>query len=92
MAGGGVALPRDAVVVDARGAGPPPRWSDRRRCPPWRVNSLENVVPENLPRPSPQRRFNSVTAAGGGPALPPADAGDAFLARRSSGGMGCFSL
>jgi hypothetical protein len=98
MADGGMALAPDAVaaasraddggvVVDARGAGPPPRWSDRRRCPPWRGNTLENVVPENLPRPSPQRRFNSVTAAGGGPALAP----DAFLARRSSG-MGCFSL
>ncbi|GJN15292.1 hypothetical protein PR202_gb02190 [Eleusine coracana subsp. coracana] len=84
--GGGVV----AVAVDARRAGPP-RWSDRRRCPAWQANSLESFVPENLPRPSPQRRFNSVTAAGAeeAPALAP-DAVMPFLARRS--GMGCFSL
>ncbi|XP_011082244.1 uncharacterized protein LOC105165067 [Sesamum indicum] len=28
------------------------RWSDRRACQPWRPNSLETIVPENLPRPS----------------------------------------
>ncbi|GJM96223.1 hypothetical protein PR202_ga13039 [Eleusine coracana subsp. coracana] len=75
-----------AVAVDARRAGPP-RWSDRRRCPAWQANSLESFVPENLPRPSAQRRFNSVTAEA--PALAP-DAVTPFLARRS--GMGCFSL
>lgn len=33
------------------------RWSDKiRKCPPWRANSLENVMPENLPRPSDRRR------------------------------------
>jgi len=58
--GGDVAAsttPRDAAVVVA------PRWSDRRECPPWRANSLENIVPENLPRPSARRRFNSVKRA-----------------------------
>ncbi|TVU20239.1 hypothetical protein EJB05_36439 [Eragrostis curvula] len=100
--GGGAgmaALARDAVAssradgavvaVDARGG--PARWSDRRRCPPWRANSLESFVPENLPRPSAQRRFNSVTAAAErtAPALSPESVAP-FLARRS--GMGCFSL
>ncbi|KAK9698022.1 hypothetical protein RND81_08G077500 [Saponaria officinalis] len=28
------------------------RWSDKRLCPPWHINSLETIVPENLPRPS----------------------------------------
>ena len=60
LARGGAAVPRtagdDAVAVDARA---PPRWSDRRECPAWRANSLENIVPENLPRPSARRGFNS---------------------------------
>ncbi|CAD6271115.1 unnamed protein product [Miscanthus lutarioriparius] len=65
--GGDVAsssMPRDTAVlaVDARPAAAP-RWSDRRECPPWRANSLENIVPENLPRPSARRRFNSVKRA-----------------------------
>ena len=33
-----------------------PRWSDKRMCPPWNLNSLETIVPENLPRPSARRR------------------------------------
>ncbi|XP_057501922.1 protein CHLOROPLAST VESICULATION [Actinidia eriantha] len=36
------------------------RWSDKRACPPWRLNSLETIVPENLPRPSFHRRWESV--------------------------------
>ncbi|XP_050215905.1 protein CHLOROPLAST VESICULATION isoform X2 [Mercurialis annua] len=35
------------------------RWSDRRTCPPWRLNSLETIVPENLPRPSARRRWEA---------------------------------
>ncbi|KAH7686609.1 hypothetical protein IHE45_04G116600 [Dioscorea alata] len=44
------------------------KWSDQRRCPPWHVNSLETIVPENLPRPSIRQRsdgrasFSSQTA------------------------------
>uniref|UniRef100_A0A0E0E6S1 Uncharacterized protein n=1 Tax=Oryza meridionalis TaxID=40149 RepID=A0A0E0E6S1_9ORYZ len=41
----------------------PARWSDRWQCLSWRANSLENIVPENLPRLSAHRRFNSITAA-----------------------------
>ncbi|XP_022756508.1 uncharacterized protein LOC111304243 [Durio zibethinus] len=36
------------------------RWSDKRMCPPWRVNSLETIVPENLPRPSAHRRWEAI--------------------------------
>ncbi|CAN8284275.1 unnamed protein product [Cochlearia groenlandica] len=36
---------------------PPRRWSDKRACPPWLQNSLETIVPENLPRPSSHRRL-----------------------------------
>ncbi|CAN6832935.1 unnamed protein product [Brassica oleracea] len=35
----------------------PRRWSDKRACPPWLQNSLETIVPENLPRPSSRRRL-----------------------------------
>ncbi|XP_074313351.1 protein CHLOROPLAST VESICULATION isoform X2 [Silene latifolia] len=28
------------------------RWSEKRICPPWHINSLETIVPENLPRRS----------------------------------------
>ncbi|XP_022138227.1 uncharacterized protein LOC111009442 isoform X2 [Momordica charantia] len=37
------------------------RWSDKRKCAPWRANSLENIVPENLPRPSQRRKWETVT-------------------------------
>jgi hypothetical protein len=83
--------PHEAALVRAQA---PARWSDRRQCPPWRANSLENVVPENLPRPAPRRRPNGVAAADKAPAPAPAASPDAvlpFLALRS-GGMGCFSL
>ena len=36
------------------------RWSDKRMCPPWQLNSLETIVPENLPRPSARRRWEAV--------------------------------
>ena len=90
LARGGAAVPRtagdDAVAVDARA---PPRRSDRRECQPWRANSLENIVPENLPRPSERRGFNSIRAPDRAPALAP-DPVAPFLAPHS--GLGCFSL
>uniref|UniRef100_A0A7N0TA31 Uncharacterized protein n=1 Tax=Kalanchoe fedtschenkoi TaxID=63787 RepID=A0A7N0TA31_KALFE len=36
------------------------KWSDKRTCPAWQVNSLETIVPENLPRPSAKRRWEIV--------------------------------
>ncbi|WVZ99678.1 hypothetical protein U9M48_044941 [Paspalum notatum var. saurae] len=93
-AGGGVAAAaastppaHGAVAVDAAAA---PRWSDRRECPPWRANSLENIVPENLPRPSARRRFNSIKTPKRGPAVGP-QAVAPFLALRP-GMDDCFSL
>uniref|UniRef100_A0ACD5TDB6 Uncharacterized protein n=1 Tax=Avena sativa TaxID=4498 RepID=A0ACD5TDB6_AVESA len=84
------AAPHEAALVRVQAAA---RWSDRRQCPPWHANSLENVVPENLPRPAPRRRFNGVAGADKAPPAPAAspDAVAPFLALRS-GGMGCFSL
>ncbi|KAL2543862.1 hypothetical protein Fot_13095 [Forsythia ovata] len=45
------------------------RWSDRGRCQPWRQNSLETIVPENLPRPSARRRWETVEFAETAPVL-----------------------
>lgn len=33
------------------------RWSDKRACPPWSINSFELNVPENLPRPRSHRKW-----------------------------------
>ena len=85
--GGAVAVPVDVALGAARSKAPPPRWSDRRQCPPWRANSLENIVPENLPRPSAPRRFDSVSASAAAPDL---GAPPSFLGQLP--GTGCFSL
>ncbi|CAN6336736.1 unnamed protein product [Urochloa humidicola] len=68
----------------------PPRWSDRRQCPAWRANSLENVVPENLPRAPARRRFNSVSFSAAALAPAPDLVAPPSLAPRP--GTGCFSL
>ncbi|KAI3683931.1 hypothetical protein L1987_84446 [Smallanthus sonchifolius] len=36
------------------------RWSNKRICPAWQLNSLETIVPEDLPRPSFKRRWEAV--------------------------------
>ncbi|KAM3378799.1 hypothetical protein P3S68_011212 [Capsicum galapagoense] len=36
------------------------KWSEKRSCPPWNGNSLETIVPENLPRPVTRRRWETV--------------------------------
>ncbi|KAG8375494.1 hypothetical protein BUALT_Bualt10G0105700 [Buddleja alternifolia] len=56
------------------------RWSDKRACQPWRVNSLETIVPENLPRPSARRRWE---ATGFSEAAPPVKAVAKSGAKRS---------
>ncbi|CAL4894980.1 unnamed protein product [Urochloa decumbens] len=69
----------------------PPRWSDRiRKCPPWRANSLENVVPDNLPRAPARGRFSSVSISDAAVAPAP----DLVLAPSMAPrpGTGCFSL
>ncbi|KAH6783727.1 hypothetical protein C2S52_008686 [Perilla frutescens var. hirtella] len=66
-----------AVIIRA------PRWSDKRACLPWRINSLETIVPENLPRPSARRRWG---ATGFSETAPP------VKVVVKSGAKGCFSL
>ncbi|XP_051137802.1 protein CHLOROPLAST VESICULATION [Andrographis paniculata] len=61
------------------------RWSDRRGCQPWRANSLETIVPENLPRPSARRRWEATGFHQAAPPLPaPVPAG--------FGAKSCFNL
>ena len=45
------------------------RWSDKRKCSPWQLNSLETIVPENLPRPSAHRRWEAIGFSGHAPAV-----------------------
>ncbi|PKU75709.1 uncharacterized protein LOC110100678 [Dendrobium catenatum] len=61
------------------------RWSEKRKCPSWHANSLENIMPENLPRPPPHRRSDGLAAYRDAPAL----GGGAQLHGYSSG---CYSL
>ncbi|CAL4909660.1 unnamed protein product [Urochloa decumbens] len=97
-----LALARDGAVASraddvAAAAGAPrakarapPRWSDRRQCPAWRANSLENVVPENLPRAPARGRFDSVAMSAA--ALATAPDLDLLPSVAPRPGTGCFSL
>ncbi|KAK8697413.1 hypothetical protein V6N13_113564 [Hibiscus sabdariffa] len=60
------------------------RWSDRRMCTPWQANSLETIVPENLPRPSAHRRWEAIGFSGNAPAI------KVTVARKTI--AGCFSM
>ena len=61
---GNIANPDSAIAEEtsivAKSNSTTARWSDKRMCPPWTANSLETIVPENLPRPSAPRRWESV--------------------------------
>ncbi|KAG6504183.1 hypothetical protein ZIOFF_036514 [Zingiber officinale] len=70
------------------GAGKIVRWSDKRRCPQWRENSLENIVPENLPRQSGGRGSNKFAAFGEHVTAPPVGVGPGLIRFRSD----CFTL
>ncbi|PWA96111.1 hypothetical protein CTI12_AA043530 [Artemisia annua] len=48
--------PKAAIESKAKGK----RWSGKRMCPAWQLNSLETIVPEDLPRPSHKRRWEGV--------------------------------
>ncbi|KAJ8751842.1 hypothetical protein K2173_026039 [Erythroxylum novogranatense] len=63
------------------------KWSDKRTCPPWKLNSLETIVPENLPRPSARRRWESV-----GHHDPTRNAPDLAVKVVGRGGVNCFSM
>lgn len=63
MVFGGVAIQMGSAMakeMTTPTAEPKARWSDKRECPPWQLNSLETIVPENLPRPSAPRRWEAV--------------------------------
>ncbi|GMI89172.1 chloroplast vesiculation [Hibiscus trionum] len=60
------------------------RWSEKRMCPPWQANSLETIVPENLPRPSAHRRWEAIGFSGNAPAI------KVTVARKTI--AGCFSM
>ncbi|XP_022981718.1 uncharacterized protein LOC111480783 [Cucurbita maxima] len=53
------ALESPPQVVDSRRV-KISRWSDKRKCAQWRANSLEIIVPENLPRPSQRRKWETI--------------------------------
>ncbi|KAI7731739.1 hypothetical protein M8C21_021630 [Ambrosia artemisiifolia] len=48
--------PKAAIESKVKGK----RWSNKRICPAWQLNSLETIVPEDLPRPSSKRRWEAV--------------------------------
>ncbi|MFQ6635654.1 hypothetical protein Gotur_010370 [Gossypium turneri] len=60
------------------------RWSDKRMCPPWQANSLETIVPENLPRPSARRKWEGIGFSNNAPAT------KVTIARETR--AGCFSM
>ncbi|PON57948.1 histone deacetylase-like protein [Parasponia andersonii] len=67
------------------------KWSDRIRvCPPWHLNSLESIVPENLPRPSTRRRLES--AAHPHDAPPPKSNSNHHAGHVRGSTADCFSL
>jgi len=72
------------VAVESKEYSKGPRWSDKRMCPPWSRNSLETIVPENLPRPSAHRRWEEV-----GFSKNNAPAVKVIVIKRSNG---CFSM
>ncbi|GMI94734.1 chloroplast vesiculation [Hibiscus trionum] len=73
-------IPSIAVESNSRVA----RWSDKRMCPPWQANSLETIVPENLPRPSAHRRWEAIGFSNDAPAI------KVTVARKTI--AGCFSM
>ncbi|CAA2968244.1 Hypothetical predicted protein [Olea europaea subsp. europaea] len=60
------------------------RWSDLGMCQPWRRNSFEMIVPENLPRPSARRRWETVDFSKTAPTLQ--------VVTKKSVTKSCFSL
>lgn len=56
----GSAMAKEMTTTTTPTAEPKARWSEKRECPPWHLNSLETIVPENLPRPSAPRRWEAV--------------------------------
>lgn len=64
------------------------KWSEKRACPSWRGNSLETIVPENLPRPAARRRYQVVRSTNKD--APPLSLQESVKHRSSNGS--CFSM
>lgn len=74
------------------------RWSEKRRCPPWKTESYETIVPENLPRPTAHRRWEKIAYGGSGvdhvrsgesvDDSPPVNEAEVIIKTK----MGCFSM
>uniref|UniRef100_A0A9I9D0Z5 Uncharacterized protein n=1 Tax=Cucumis melo TaxID=3656 RepID=A0A9I9D0Z5_CUCME len=62
------------------------KWSEERMCPQWRLNSLETIVPENLPRPAARRRWDPAALPHTAPAPQLRTTNTASLSTR------CFSM
>ncbi|KAF8400721.1 hypothetical protein HHK36_014021 [Tetracentron sinense] len=63
------AFTEDSQIITVAEGNKLVRWSDKRMCPPWQMNSLEIIVPENLPRPSAHRKLEAVTLSRSAPML-----------------------
>ncbi|KAI4337358.1 hypothetical protein L6164_015786 [Bauhinia variegata] len=63
------------------------KWSEKRACASWRPNSLESIVPENLPRPKARRRYEAVDHSGSLDAPPLA-----AQALKHDANASCFSM
>ncbi|KAK9101853.1 hypothetical protein Sjap_019107 [Stephania japonica] len=61
------------------------KWSERRACPPWQTNSLETIVPENLPRPFKRRISESIR-------LPFKTSGSTVVRPTVKANPDCFSM
>eukprot|EP00256_Glycine_max_P033049 XP_006578170.1 uncharacterized protein LOC102661561 [Glycine max] len=62
------------------------KWSQKRTCSPWQGNSLETIMPENLPRPSARRRYEAVRSST--KTVPPSSAPIIVQSNKGS----CFSM
>lgn len=76
----------NSSLVSSVGGGP--KWSEKRACPPWQGNSLETIVPENLPRPAARRRYEAVRSTS--KTAPPLSADTVKLRRNNK--ESCFSM
>ncbi|KAJ1410994.1 hypothetical protein SESBI_21529 [Sesbania bispinosa] len=63
------------------------KWSEKRACPSWRGNSLETIVPENLPRPAARRRYEAV-----GSTSKTAPSLSSSVKHQTNGGGSCFYM
>ncbi|KAF4363368.1 hypothetical protein G4B88_002115 [Cannabis sativa] len=81
-------VPLISITTTTREEAKAIKWSQRiRMCPPWHLNSLESIVPENLPRPSAHRGSKVL---GHVPHAPPIKFDRAYV--REGNTIDCFSM